>query len=103
MSRLQLISLPTKQCQVIVEEAKPGEAPKEKPDLKNPLAAAYYFGTHLNMGDPPKYMAVYTNSEGVNFYLFSGGLHWKMQPLFSEAVVLLETGEIRFYRKVANN
>jgi hypothetical protein len=54
------------------------------------------------MGDPPKYMAVHTDTNGSKYYLFSGGRHWEKPPLFSEAAVLLETGEIRFYHKQAN-
>jgi hypothetical protein len=102
ISGLQLVSLPPDQGKTIVEGAKPTEVPQEKPDFKTPLAAAQYFGTHLNMGGPPKFMAVYADPTGAKSYLFSGGMHWKKEPAFSEAAVLLETGEIRFYKGVAN-
>jgi hypothetical protein len=70
-----------------------------KPSFTTPSEAAQYFGTHLNMMGPPKYMSVYADSNGIKFYLFSGGLHWGKLPPFSEAAVLLETGEIRIYSK----
>jgi hypothetical protein len=99
MAGLQLVSLPVTQTSAIVEKVKASEEPHVKPDFKTPLAAAQYFNTHLNMGDPPKYMAVHTDSDGKKYYLFSGGLHWNRNPVFSQAAVLLETGEIRSYEK----
>ena len=102
MVGLQIVSLPVAQTRDIVENAKPSETPHLKPEFKTPLAAAQYFGRHLNMGDPPKYMAVYTATDGTKYYIFSGGRHWGKQPIFSEASVLLETGEIRFYQRQTN-
>jgi hypothetical protein len=99
MQGLQWVALPTDRCREIVEKAAPGEAPREKPDFKTPLDAAMYFGTYLNMGEPPRYMAVYTGPDGRKAYLFSGGKHWEAAPPFTEAAVLLESGEIRSYGK----
>lgn len=99
MAGLQLVSLPVTQTSAIVEKVKASEKPHLKPDIKTPLAAARYFNTHLNMIAPPKYMAVHTDSDGKKYYLFSGGPQWKRHPVFSQAAVLLETGEIRFYEK----
>jgi hypothetical protein len=96
MAGLQLVSLPPEQSKMIVENAGPGTVPHVKPHFETPLAAAQYFGTHLSMGGPPTHMTAYTDPDGTRFYLFSGGLHWGKQPLFSETAVLLETGEIRF-------
>jgi hypothetical protein len=107
MTGLQLVSLPPELSKAIVANAKPtnpnpGKAPQAEPVVKTPLAAAEYFNEHLNMGGPPKYMAVHTEANGAKCYLFSGGLHWGKQPLFSKAAVLLETGEIRYYNAQGN-
>ncbi len=99
MAGLQLVSLPAAQTREIVENAKPSETPHLKPHFKTPLTAAQYFGTHLNMVEPPKYMAVHVDSDGNRYYLFSGGRHWARLPVFSAVSVLLETGEIRSYEK----
>jgi hypothetical protein len=97
MAGLQLVSLPVTQTSAIVEKVKASEKPHLKPDIKTPLAAAQYFNTHLSMIGPPKYIAVHTDSDGKKYYLFSGGPQWKRHPVFSQAAVLLETGEIRSY------
>lgn len=102
MAGLRLVSLPAARSKMIVKNAGGGECPHLKPVFKTPQAAAQYFGGHLNMGGPPKYMAVYTDPQGAKFYLFSGGLHWGKRPLYSEAMVLLETGEIRSYKKTGD-
>ena len=102
MAGLQLISLPLRVCRGIVASAKPGKAPGGNPDFRTPLAAAQHFGSHLNMGGPPEYMAVHTDVDGARYYLFSGGIHWDRHPMFSEVAVLLETGEIRFCHQEAD-
>ena len=102
MQGLVLVALPTNQCEKIVKNIKPTEKPFQKPEFKTPREVAEYFGSHLNMGEPPKYMIVYDRPDGRKYYLFSGGIHWKKWPPFSEAAVLLETGEIMFYERSAN-
>jgi len=102
MTGLQLVSLPAERSKMIIGRTRPSKTPQAEPDFITPLEAAQYFGTHLNMGEPPKYMAIHGEPSGAKSYLFSGGLHWAKEPLFSEGAVLLETGEIRLYRGLAN-
>jgi len=98
MQGLQLVVLPVERCRKIIKSAKGGEIPHKRVMIKTPLEAAAYFGSHLNMGEPPKYMAVH-EEDGRKYYLFSGGLHWKKMPPFTQAAVLVQTGQIRSYEQ----
>lgn len=98
MQGLLLVAIPVEQSRTIVEKAAPSETPYVKPAFKTPLEAAQYFGTHLNMGEPPRYMAVHVADDARKYYIFWGGRHWRTMPPFTKAAVLLESGEIRSYK-----
>ncbi|MBM4040527.1 MAG: hypothetical protein FJ290_18640 [Planctomycetes bacterium] len=97
MRGIKLVALPPALCDKIIRGGGQGETPREKPNIKSPAEAAAYLNSHLNMGEPPKYMAVYKAASGETYYIFSGGIHWGKKPLFSQAAILLESGAIRPY------
>lgn len=98
MANVKMVSLPAETCRRLLNQAGLGETPQTQPEFQTPREAAEYFGTHLNIFEAPKYMAVYTDASGAKSYLFSGGYHWRTKPIFSEGAILLESGEIRQFK-----